>query len=124
MKSICIGLFGLIGVFSRYGLGTLLNRFFWAQFPWSTLVINLTGSFLIGIVYALGVERTVIPYDLRIAMIAGFLGGFTTFSSYCLETFQLIEKSKFLPAFAYLSLSPLFGVALTFFGVWFGRRLG
>ena len=123
MKSIYIAFFGLFGIFSRYYLGLLIGQHFVRDFPLGTFFINLTGAFLIGIIYALAVERMILSSDLRIGIMVGFLGGFTTFSAYCIESFGLLERGEYLGALTYFGLSPLLGVVCTYGGVILGRGL-
>ena len=118
-----IAFFGLLGVFSRYFLGILAQRFMPSPFPYATFSINIGGAFFIGVIYVLGVERSFISPDLRIALIVGFLGGFTTFSSYCLEGVRLIEESRYFYAILYLGGSPFLGVIATSAGILMARKL-
>jgi fluoride exporter len=111
MKFILLGAFGILGVFCRYFVGLVSLRIFPVELPYGTFIINIAGCLLIGVVYALGVERAAIPHDLRLALMVGFLGGFTTFSSYGLETLLLIRDDKVAAAMAYLFLSPVLGLA-------------
>ena len=122
MKFISIGLFGLLGVFARYALGILTSRSLPLAFPFGTFFINLLGAFLIGVVWVLGMEKGIIPHNTLIGIIVGFLGGFTTFSSYCLEFVRLMEESKFLSGILYVSLSPALGCLAAYFGMYFARR--
>src|SRR6516162_4410606 len=100
-----IAFFGLLGVLSRYGIGLIFSRIFEPPFPYATFAINLSGSFLIGVAYVAGVEKAFLPGDLRVSLMVGFLGGYTTFSSYCLETFQLLSESESGLAAFYFTLS-------------------
>ncbi|MEO5969326.1 MAG: CrcB family protein [Bdellovibrionia bacterium] len=121
MKLISIGLFGLLGVFARYYLGILMSRYLPIAFPFGTLFINLSGAFLIGVVWVLGMEKAAIPHNTLIGIIVGFLGGFTTFSAYCLEFVRLIEESKFIYGILYVSLSPALGCLAAYFGMYLAR---
>ncbi len=123
MRYCYIALFGLLGVFARYGIGVLVSKFTNPPFPYATFFINIAGAFLIGIIYVLGVDREIIPNDLRIGIMVGFLGGFTTFSSYCLETFQLVNESQYVLAAVYLFFSPCVGFLATIGGVILTRQL-
>jgi CrcB protein len=108
--------FGLVGVFARYYLGLAVPRFLTPPFPYATFLINVSGSFAIGIVYVLGAERAAIPPDLRIGLMVGLLGGFTTFSSYGLEALRLLEESQYWYAALYFGLSPVIGLFAAFLG--------
>ena len=114
-------LYILIGSFfgglSRFLLSTWLNRFQFNGFPFGTIVINCLGSILLGVVLSYGI--VIEGYFNRKALIEiGFLGGMTTFSTYALETYDLIQKNKFGYAVVYLLGSPIFGM-IGFWGVLF-----
>lgn len=115
--------FGLLGIFARYFVGLLAGRYFAAPFPYGTFLINILGSFLIGVVYVLGVEKALLNPDLRIGIVVGFLGGFTTFSAYSLETMRLVEESELWLAVLYFCLSPLMGLFGALGGLYLTRSL-
>ena len=121
MKLVYIGIFGLAGVFARYWVGLQLAKIFSLSFPVGTLVINILGSFLIGGVFVLGVERALCSEDLRVGITVGLLGGFTTFSSYCFEAVQFIERGQIASSLLYFSLSNFLGLAACFFGMFIAR---
>jgi CrcB protein len=121
-KLMILSVFGLAGVLARYYIGLLVGKYS-TTFPLATLSINLVGSFLIGVIYVLGLEHTMIPADIRIGIMVGFLGGFTTFSAYCLESTQLLENGEWARAAAYFFLSPLLGVTATLSGLFLTRLL-
>jgi len=122
VKLLYIALFGLLGVLSRYFVFLRIEKLLNTPFPYGTFLINLIGSFLIGVVYILGIERALISEDIRIGIIVGFLGGFTTFSTYSLDVIRLIEKGEVLTAIVYASLSPIVGIGSAFFGIMLIRR--
>lgn len=112
---ILIGSF--FGGLSRFLLSTWLNRFQFNGFPVGTLVVNCLGSILLGVVLSYGI--VIEGHFNREALIEiGFLGGMTTFSSYALESYDLIQKNKFGYAVVYLLGSPIFGM-IGFWGVLF-----
>jgi len=124
MRILLIALFGLAGVLSRYGLGLAIPRLAPAGFPFATLLINLLGCLLIGMAFVLGQHRLSAGFqDLWLAVTVGFLGGFTTFSSYSLDAFKLFEAGESLKALAYFGLSPLLGLACTYVGIQLARGL-
>ena len=122
-RMVYLAAFGLAGVFARYYFGIAVGRFHGSSFPLATLLINLIGSFLIGVVFVLGLEHAVVSEDLRIGIMVGFLGGFTTFSSYCLESSRLMENAEWSKLAAYFILSPLLGLTATFGGLVLARAL-
>ncbi len=117
MKIICILIFGLFGVLSRFLIHEWSRKYGELGFPYPTLAINLLGSFLIGLFF----EKVLLPESLRMGLMVGFLGGFTTFSAYSLETLQLLQSSRYLLALLYGGLSPVLGVGMAFLGVWCGK---
>lgn len=100
----------MLGVYSRYWVGTLFQDRFATPFPLATFFINLLGSFLIGFVYVLSFEKNWLEETVRVGIIVGFLGGFTTFSAFSLEVVTLIESNRPSTAFLYLSLSSVLGI--------------
>jgi fluoride exporter len=123
MGLIYIGIFGLLGVFGRYFIGLFFNKFFQSSLPYDTFLINIVGAFVIGIIYVLGIEKAQITQELRVGIMVGFLGGFTTFSSYCLDAVRLFESYKYLQGFLYISLSPIVGTLATILGIFLARRI-
>lgn len=123
MRAFYIALFGLLGVFSRYYLGLGVNKILPAPFPYGTFLINMTGAFLIGVVHVLGVERATISSDLRMGIVVGFLGGYTTFSTYCLEAVKLTEEAKYGYAALYFLVSPILGCLAVLCGMFLTRLL-
>ena len=112
---ILIGSF--FGGLSRFLLSTWLDRFQFNGFPVGTLVVNCLGSILLGVVLSYGI--VIEGHFNREALIEiGFLGGMTTFSTYALESYDLIQKNKFAYAVVYLLGSPIFGM-IGFWGVLF-----
>ena len=111
MKLVLLGFFGMLGVFARYFIGLASTRVFPSGFPYGTFIINLTGCLAIGIVYALGYEKPVISHDMRLVLMTGFLGGYTTFSAFGLESFLLFKNSNVTMGLVYLILSPILGFA-------------
>ncbi len=123
MKYVYIALFGLAGVFSRYFAGAWVSRHWVSSFPWGTFLINISGSFVIGVVFVLGSERAFLTPDVRTGLLVGLLGGYTTFSSYCLDSSRLLENGEWHRAASYFLLSPLLGLAAAFAGLALTRTL-
>jgi CrcB protein len=97
-----IALGGASGAVSRYLLANWVHRLWEGHFPVGTLLVNMLGSFVIGIVYVLLVERQLIHADWRGVLMVGFLGAFTTFSTFSLETITLLEAGHALQAVGYM----------------------
>lgn len=119
MRLLSIALFGVIGIFCRYFIDLAMGQP--QGFPWGTFLINLTGSFLAGAIYGLGVERSIIPLELRLPLMVGMMGGFTTFSAFSVQTLALIQSERIALAAAYALASPVLGTALAFAGLWVSR---
>jgi len=115
---------GGAGSVARYAVTTLVGARLGAAFPWGTLAVNAVGSLLMGLLmgFALGV-RTSLPEPVRLLLAVGFLGGFTTFSSFSMETVTLITGGSHLEALANVLANCLIGFALAALGVALTRSL-
>jgi CrcB protein len=112
---------GAFGAAARYGLNLLFAKTL-APFPFATFFINVTGCFLIGFLLILFADKFAVHENLRFAVIVGFLGAYTTFSTFEMEIFELIRESKFVTAFLYLFASVLTGFLGVCGGVWLARK--
>jgi len=110
---------GAAGALLRFGVSSGADRLLGRAFPWSTLLINVTGSLALGALYALLVERELFSPALRGLLMVGLLGAFTTFSTFSLETVHLLERGELARALAYVAASVLLCVA----GCWLGLHL-
>src|SRR5580704_13636872 len=115
MAAFYVGFFGLVGVFARFLIDTFAARFNLVV-PLVTGAINAVGSFLAGVLYAYGVEKRLLPADLRVGLQVGLLGGFTTFSAYSIQSAVLLENGVALPGLLYWALSPILGIVSAFGG--------
>ncbi len=117
-----VALGGALGSMGRFGLAAALAALTGPRFPWGTLLINVGGSFVIGWFGTLTGSRGAVsvPPDIRIFVMVGICGGFTTFSSFSLQTLELLQSGEVLWAGAYI----LGSVALCLLGVWMGTLLG
>jgi len=111
---------GGVGSVCRYLLGTRLQKVFPGPFPIGTFVVNTLGCLAIGFVAALGLERAVLSPEVRVLLMVGILGGFTTFSSFAYETLGLVSVGDAARASLYVALSVACGLT----GAWLGRGLG
>jgi len=118
-----IALGGAAGAVSRYAVDDTVSRWFGGAFPLGTLVINLTGSFVLGILFALVVERSALPPDIRAPVMIGFIGAYTTFSTWMLESARLMEGDQWLLAAVNLGGSVMLGLVAVFAGLAVGRAL-
>jgi fluoride exporter len=124
-KVLWVGLGGFLGANARYWLGDWIQQRWGTSFPWSTFVINLTGSFILGLFMTLTTERFEIPKSgaLRLAVAIGFVGAYTTFSTFEFETLTLVTASGWLRAFANAFGSLFAGFVAVWVGVILGRLL-
>ncbi len=112
-----VGFGGLAGSVLRFLVFRLSSNLSPAWFPVSTFAVNLAGSFLIGVLYAL-VERSAgVAATLRPLLMAGFCGGFTTFSAFSLENYQLLKEGQYTAVAAYSVASVVLGLAAVILGV-------
>ena len=118
--TLAVALGGALGAVSRYGLDRFIERRSVATFPWSTFTINATGCLLIGVVIAV-LDRTNTPTWLRLGLVIGVLGGYTTFSTFAQETLDLIEGGKLGVAMLYAFGSLALGVLAVLFGTQIGQ---
>lgn len=120
---IYIAIAGGLGALGRYYTGGLVHRICGDNFPYGTLVVNLAGSFLIGLIMQISMSTDIIPRSLRLAVTIGFLGAFTTFSTFSYETLGYLEDGAWLIAGMNILVSIVSGVAAAFLGVILGRAL-
>ena len=110
-----VALFGAAGSVLRYSLYLITPGFFYLNFPVSTVLVNLLGSFFIGVCISL-FDKSIITENIRIYIAIGLLGGFTTFSTFSMDLFNLLNKSLYVEMISYLVLSVFGGVLLFFAG--------
>ena len=122
LRLILIAVFGAIGTLARYGLQGMVQIRTGGTFPYGTLLINLSGCFLLALVYQLTLTRLMIPPDWRFAIGVGFFGGFTTFSSFGWETAKMLEDGEWLAATAYVAASVIVGLLLSVAGIRLANR--
>ncbi len=112
---------GGIGALSRYGVSLLAVGLFGTRFPWGTLIVNLTGCFLIGYIYTLGDRTHLVSPAFRLFFMTGYLGALTTFSTYALETVNSARAAEFFLAVANFCCNNFFGAVFVLLGIWVGR---
>lgn len=118
-----IAVFGAIGTLTRYGLQGFVQVRAGSGFPYGTLLINLTGCFLLGLIGQFTLNRLVISPDWRVAIAVGFFGGYTTFSSFGWETAKMLEDGEWMRAGSYVAASVVVGIFLSFAGIRLANRL-
>jgi fluoride exporter len=117
-----IGLGGFLGTIARYFLSGLIAQKLGETFPWGTLIVNVTGSLIIGFIASVSDPdgRFLIHPNARQFIMIGILGGYTTFSSFSLQTFLLLKESQWL----YAGVNVMFSVFLCMVAVWLGHIFG
>lgn len=112
---------GAAGSLSRYLLSGFVQRFLGADFPWGTWAVNVLGSFLFGLVWILSEERYILSSSARIMLLVGFMGAFTTFSTYVFESANLAESGNWLALAANIAGQNVLGILCFYAGVVLGR---
>src|SRR3954452_12361267 len=115
-----VALGGALGASARYSLDRFIEERVSSVFPWATFVVNVSGCLLIGVLAEQLVDRHHLPAWIRVGLIVGVIGGYTTFSTFSQEAFTLIESRDYFVTLAYLAGS----VTLGLLAVWAGTELG
>ena len=121
--------FLIVGIGSFFGGGTrYITQLFISKhssyiFPISTLAVNIIGSFIIGIIFGLSLKTPLISNQMKLLLATGFCGGFTTFSSFSLDSFGLIRDGEYMYFFLYIALSIILGLLAAFIGVQLIKRI-
>jgi CrcB protein len=118
-----VGLGGFFGAIARYLVDGWIAERTGATFPFGTLVVNLSGAFVLGFLFALTVERGVLPSVIRPPVLIGFIGAYTTFSTLALESWRLIEDGSYALGLANLFGSMALGVVVVVVGLLLGRAV-
>ncbi len=111
---------GALGALLRYWVSTGTYQLLGRGFPWGTLLVNVLGSLLMGFLFVLFLERSLVSPEVRSALLVGLLGAFTTFSTFSIETLSLLEQANYLKA----ALNVLASVFLCLGACWLGILLG
>ena len=113
---------GGLGALCRYGTTLLAVQIFGSRFPWGTLIVNLSGCFLIGLAFALADRGlNIMNPSARLFFVTGFLGGLTTFSSFAMETVNALRAGAYMVTVANFLFNNVIGGALVFLGLWVGK---
>lgn len=108
---------GALGALARYGLTGLVQRAVGAGFPWATVLVNVVGCFVFGVVWVLGQERMALSPETRTILLVGFLGAFTTFSTFAFETADMLEGAQYMWAAGNVAVQTVVGVVAVMGGV-------
>lgn len=118
-----VGLGGFIGSVARFLVSKLNLSWHFLSIPMGTLTVNVLGSFIIGILVGISVKSDLISTDLRLFLMVGFCGGFTTFSSFSSENFMLMQNGQVVTVLIYTALSILLGFLAVYLGYIFTNLL-
>lgn len=122
-KLLMIAAAGLVGTLARYGLGGLVQKQVDSLFPLGTVVVNILGCLLFGILWSWAENRITVDSSLRAAIFIGFFGAFTTFSSFAYETVALLRESQWVAACGNILIQNLLGLGGMLAGLMIGKRL-
>jgi len=114
---------GAIGAVGRYGVGMLAVQLAGHGYPWGTLGVNVLGSFLMGVLVAIFGQAWQPDQAVKLFLITGFLGAFTTFSAFSLDAITLYERGAHMHALSYVASSVILSIAALFAGLYFVRTL-
>lgn len=123
MKIVWIGAAGFLGALARYGVEGWVSERTKGSFPFGTLVVNVTGCFLLGLIMALLTGRLGLHPNVQPAVTIGFLGAYTTFSTFAFESMRLAEDGATLSAAINIGASIALGIAAVYAGTWVGKTL-
>lgn len=116
MKLVWLALAGAMGTLSRYGVSQLVNRFYSGSWPLATLSVNMIGSFLFGLIFAWCEQQLDVPTETRTIILVGFMGAFTTFSSFAFDNFVLITRSQWTLFIANILVQNIVGILCVLLG--------
>lgn len=121
LLAVAIG--GAVGAVARYKTIGWISQAAGHGFPWGTMIVNVVGSFLMGVLIEVAARRDVITPELRALIAVGGLGAFTTFSSFALDVATLWERGETGPVAAYIAASTALSILALFFGLWVVRQV-
>lgn len=123
MPIVLIAVGGAAGAVARYLVDMTISQRWPSAFPWGTLAVNLSGSLVLGVLFALTVERGVLPASSRAPVMIGFIGAYTTFSTFMLESWRLVEDGAVGLAVTNIVGSCALGLVAVFIGLAIGRGI-
>lgn len=122
-KYIFISIGGILGAISRYLIKGIHIYHYHENVPINTLLINITGSFIMALVLTIAFEVWEFDTDIRLGIATGFLGAYTTFSTLCKETVGLLHEGDYFSAISYITVSTMIGIAAAYFGIVLAREV-
>lgn len=121
MTLLLVGAGGFFGAIARYVVDGWVATATGGGFPWGTLVVNVSGSFVLGVLFAMSVERDMLPAAIRAPVLIGFIGAYTTFSTLTLESWRLVESGSYVAAVGNIGGSMVLGMLAVVSGLAIGR---
>jgi CrcB protein len=122
-KYFAVGVGGFVGSIARFWLSTYIGQRMGTRFPYGTFLVNISGSFLIGMVMTILAERTQLSPTWRYLVPIGFIGGYTTFSTFEFETLRAIQDGQFTIGLLNVVLSVVLGFAMVWTGAMVGKAI-
>ncbi len=123
MNYLIVAIGGAIGAAARYGVNVSSGKLLGTDFPWHTLIVNVVGCFVMGIITELAALKLNVSNEMRLFLTTGILGGFTTFSAFALDFALMAEKREFLSAGGYALASVALSIIGCFAGLAFVRSI-
>jgi CrcB protein len=114
---------GAVGALARYFVAGWVQSAAWPGFPWGIFVVNVSGGFIMGLIVELGALKLNFTPELRAFLTVGILGGYTTFSTFSLDSVLLIERGAYASAAAYVAGSAVLSIVALFAGMWLVRAV-
>jgi CrcB protein len=118
-----VGIGGFIGSIARYVVAVAMSGVISSSFPWATLIVNVAGCFLIGVIFAMSDRGSLLSPEWRIFLTTGFCGGFTTFSTFSYESLRLLQDGEYFYVAVYVLTSVVVGFLATLLGIYLIRSL-
>jgi len=122
-KVVLLALAGASGTLARYGLASAVHRMVGSSFIWGTMIANISGCFLAGLMCSLFEQKWPMSAEARLLILVGFMGAFTTFSAFILETGELVQTSQWIHAVSNILIQNSLGFAALFAGITLGKVL-
>ena len=120
---LAVALGGALGSLARYFVAGWVQSAAWSGFPWGIFVVNISGGFIMGVIVELSALKISLTPEIRAFLTVGILGGYTTFSTFSLDSALLIQRGAWASAAAYMVGSAVLSVAALFSGLWLVRAL-
>ena len=124
LKILAVGLFGALGALARFGVYGIVRQMGWHGFPWATFAVNMLGCLLFGAFVSVAEHRIEFSEVTKLAILVGFMGSFTTFSTFALDGSALLREGNYGLAALYLGGQNVLGIAFIFLGLYLGRYVG